>query len=42
MSGDLFAKLRSQIRSLLAGLELTKEQGEALILEVRIRMRRPK
>lgn len=36
-----FGHLLAKIKSLLAGLELTNEEGEALILEVRIRMRRP-
>jgi hypothetical protein len=36
-----FAELLADVRALLAGLELTNEEGIALINEVRLRMRRP-
>ncbi len=36
-----FQELVSDVGFLLAGLELTDEEGEALIEQVRIRMRRP-
>jgi hypothetical protein len=39
--GRTFNELVMDIVSLLAGLELTDEEGEALIHQIRVRMRRP-
>jgi hypothetical protein len=39
--GHTFNELMMDIVSLLAGLELTNEEGEALIEQIRIRMRVP-
>lgn len=36
-----FSELVTDMRSLLVGLELTNKEGDALIEEIRIRMRRP-
>ena len=39
--GPKFNRLLLDVRKLLVGLELSEQEGEALITEIRIRMRRP-